>query len=121
MEIEVCEVHLGLVTRRRLEPYDRLGRRTRTHLPDILLDLGIAALVARSPQLAVDALRAQLGKRFQARMDNPAVRVELTRRRRALLVAHRLVVQIPVQLPRFDPVMDRTAAEPKLHGKRRLR
>ena len=81
----------------------------------------IAARVARGADLIEQTLRRELRERLKARVDDPLVRVQLVRHWRTRRIPSRTGRQIPVQLARLDPIMDRSTVHPEPPRQLRLR
>jgi hypothetical protein len=110
----VREIDLRLMTRRRLEADDRLRRRRGTELPDERLQLRVAACVPRSPDLVEQPNGRELRIRGESRVDDGPVCIELRRSRRSGAVAHRVVVEVPIEIAGANPAMDRIAMDTEL-------
>ena len=81
----------------------------------------VAARIARRADLVEQPPRRKFGKRLEARVDDPLVAIQLVRRRRPRRISSRTGQQVPVQLPRLDPVADRRAIDPEPPRQLRLR
>ena len=115
------EINLALAACRRLEPYRGLDRLARPHRVHVMPHAFIAARVARGADLIEQTLRRELRERLKARVDDPLVRVQLVRHWRTRHIPSRTGRQIPVQLARLDPIMDRSTVHPEPPRQLRLR
>ena len=98
---------------RRLEPHHRLGRLAGANRPDVVPHAAVAAGVARRANLVKQPLRRQPGELLEARIDDPREGIQLVGHRRPRRVARATRRQVPVQLPRHDPLVDRPATHPE--------
>ena len=115
------EVHLALTARRRLEPHRRLDRLPRPHLAHVVPHAAVAARIPRRANLVEQALRRQLRELPETRLDDPLVRVQPLRPARPRRVPRPPRGQVPVQLARLDPLVDRPPAHPEPPRQLRLR
>lgn len=104
-KVELGEVDLGLMPRRRLEPDDGLRGWPWPDLPHEVADLGIAAGVPGRADLVEEADGGELGVVGQAGPDDLAVGIELGGPRWTGLVA-RWLVEVAVELSGSDPSAD---------------
>ncbi len=102
-----------MATGRRLESHHRLGHLPGTNRPDVVPHTAVATGVARRPDLVKQPLRRQPGELLEARIDDPRVGIQLVGHRRPRRVARGTRRQVPVQLPRHDPLVDRPATHPE--------
>lgn len=107
-EAEVGEVDLGLHPGRRLEADLRLFGRPGPDRPDVLLELRVAARVARRPDLRQEPHGGQLRVGVQPFPKDPLVGIQLRGHGRTGPVAD--VLDVPVQLPAPHPPVDRLPA-----------
>ena len=113
---------VNIVTpRRRLEPHHRLDQPARAYRPGVVPHAAVAARVARRPDLVEQTLRRQLGELLETGIDDPGIRVQLVGHRRARRVRRVARRQVPVELARLDPLVDRAATHPEASRQRRLR
>jgi hypothetical protein len=82
--------------------------------------LRVAAGIARGADLIEEADRRQLGIGRQAGFDDRLVGIELGRPRRPRPIAHRLVVEIALEIARPDPPVNRVATDAQLARQRTL-
>ena len=68
-----------------------------------------------------DKLRRQPRELLRSRSDDPLVRLQLVLDRRPRAVPRTASLKVPVQLPRLDPLVDRSATHPKPPRQLRLR
>src|SRR5215467_13539196 len=112
-QLESPEVDLALITGRRLEAHYWICGGVRAYLPHVLLQLRVSAGIARAPELLEQSLCREQRKRLEPRLDDRLVGIEPRRHRRPRSVTDILVLQVPIQLSRLDPVVNRTAADPE--------
>src|SRR5690606_14697704 len=98
----------------------RLCRWSRPYLTYVIPDLAVAPGIAGGAELFKQPLCAQQREHLQPRSDNPAIGIDLPCNRGTWPIADRLSVQIPIQLPALDPVIDRAAAHAESPGQLRL-
>ena len=117
---ESREVDLRLAARRRLEPDHRLGRRRRPDLAHKRFQLRITAGKARGADLRQQPHRRQLRVSGQSRFDDGFVGVEFRRHGPPRPVPHRRRVEIPIEIARSNPPVNRVPADPELASERAL-
>src|SRR5262245_14777510 len=115
-QLESPEVHLALITGRRLEAHYRIYGGVRSHLPHVLLQLRVSAGIAGAAQLLEQSLRREQRKGLEPSLDDRLIPIQLPRHGRPCPVTGLLAVEIPVQLTRLNPVVHRTAADPEALG-----
>ena len=115
------KINLALAARRRLEPDRSLDRLARPHRAHVVPHTRVAARVARGADLIEQPRRRELRVCLETRVDDPLVRVQLVRHRRARRILSRTGQQIPVQLTGLDPIVDRPRVYPEPPRQLRLR
>ena len=115
------EVHLALAPRRRLEPDQRLDRLARPRRPHVVQHALVTARITRRADLVEQPLCRELRESLKTRVDDPLVGVELVRHRGTQRIPSRTGRQIPVQLARLDPIVNRPTVHPEPPGQLRLR
>ena len=117
---EVREVHLGLMARRGLEAHDGLGF-TGPDLPDVLLQLCVAARVAGSPDLLQEPHGGELRQCLQPGLDDRLEGIELGRHRRPRSIPRNRRIDVSVEVALRDPAVDSSTVYAKALGDHRLR
>lgn len=112
-KLEAREVDLSLPARRRLEPDHRLGRRGWSDLAHERLQLRVTAVVARGADLRQQSYRRQRRIRGEPRFSNGFVGIQFRRRRPPRPVPHGRRVQIPIEIARPNPAVNRVSAAPE--------
>ena len=115
-EVELGEVHLGLVARGRLEADEGRLRWARADLADVAADAGVAAGVAGHRNLLEEAHGRELRVGGEAGIDEGLVRVEFMSSGRARLVAGQRV-EVALELAVGDPASDGPLADGEAVGK----
>ena len=118
---EVSEIDLTLVTRRCLEPHDRIRRRPGTDLTHILLELCVATPIAGRPDLVEKPDCRQLCVGLQPCLDDAFIGIQLRGLRHSRPIADQLLTWAPIHVPDPDPPIDRTSVHAQFAGDGRLR